>query len=112
LDERTTVADDGLKVTLDGKEYALDDFELGELEWLEEELGDLDDMANMASMKAAVRFVYVIKRRDNPGFTLDDARKLKLSVFDEPQTNGNGAKKRPTRAAKAASTPAESGATS
>lgn len=97
-----------LTITFDGKEYTLDDFELGELEWLEEELGiffaDIgsDDQAQrvIQSMKAATRLVYIIKKREDPEFTLDEARKLKLSVFDAPQQNGNG--KRPTRAAKAA----------
>jgi hypothetical protein len=45
-----------MKVHVDGKVYLLDDFELGELEWLEDELGSLDGN-NLRSMKAAVRFV-------------------------------------------------------
>lgn len=91
--------DDAMTIQVEGKSYAIDDFELGELEWLEDELGcDLDEM-NPNSMKAILRFVYLIKRRDNPDFTMDDARKLKLAVFtDEPPAPA----KRPTRAAKAA----------
>lgn len=101
--------DDGITVTLDGEKYSLEDFELGDLEWLEEYLdASLDDVKALTSMKAAVAFVYIIKRRDNPEFTLEDARKVKLSVFGDPDTeepNGNGsagAKKRPTKAARGA----------
>lgn len=91
------MADDAMTIHLEGKSYAIDDFELGELEWLEDELGcDLDEM-NPNSMKAIVRFVYLIKRRENPDFTMDEARKLKLQVFNEPEP----AAKRPTKAAKA-----------
>ena len=93
--------DSGVTVTMEGKEYALDDFELGDLEWLEEYLGTtLDDNTALRSMKAAVGFVYLIKRQDNPEFTLEDARHTKLSVFEEP-SNGNGkpAKRRPPKRA-------------
>lgn len=78
--------DDGMTIQFEGKYFAIDDFELGELEWLEEELDCTLDEINPSSMKAAVRFVYLIKRRENPDFTLEDARKLKLQVFaDEDQ---------------------------
>ena len=105
---------------LDGKAYELEDMELGDLEYLEEELGDLDDPQVMRSMKAAVRIVYVIKRQQEPDFTLEDARKLKLTVFDEPQNgngngNGNGHGGPPQKAARkkaARTTPAGSGASS
>jgi hypothetical protein len=95
--------DSELKIQLDGKTYAIEDFELGELEWLEDELGGPLDEVSLSSMKAAVRFVTVIKRRDNPDFTVEDARKLTLRAFeadDDPPANGNGAPKRPTRRAK------------
>lgn len=102
------MADEGMKIHIEGQVYDLDDFELGEMEWLEDELGSLAD-EHLRSMKAAVRFVTVIKRRENPEFTVDDARKMKLTVFDEPKPEKA---KRPTKAARAASTPAESGASS
>ncbi len=95
---------DEMTIQFDGKTYSIDAFELGELEWLEDELGVPLDEINPNSMKAAVRFVYLIKRRDNPDFTLDDARKLKLSVFAEEPPKpaaaaANGRAKRPTKAA-------------
>jgi hypothetical protein len=108
------VANDQLQVTIEGKVYSLDDFELGELEWAEDQIGMALEEAT--PMKQAVVFVAVIKRRDNPDFTIHEARKLKMSVFDEPKANGNGnGKSRPTKAAKAAANapiPAKSGETS
>lgn len=98
---------EGMKIHVEGKVYDMDDFELGELEWLEDEVGSLAD-ENLRTMKAAVRFVTIIKRRDNPEFSIDEARKLKLTVFDEPETE----EKRPTRAARGKSTRAASGASS
>ena len=53
---------DAMTIQLDGKTYSLDDFELGELEWLEDELGAPLDEINPSSMKVAVRFVYLIKK--------------------------------------------------
>jgi len=92
-------ADDAMTIQLEGKSFSIDDFELGELEWLEDELGVTLDEINPASMKAAVRFVYLIKKRENPNFTLEEARKLKLQVFADAEEKPA---KRPTRAAKAA----------
>ena len=102
---------DELTITFEGNTYRLEDFELGELEWLEEELGiyfneigvDPDATRAIQSMKAATRLVYVLKRRDNPEFTLEDARKVKLEAFETPADEPAGkAKARPTkRAAKA-----------
>lgn len=103
---------DELTITFEGKSYTLEDFELGELEWLEEQLGfyfneigpggSPDANRAILSMKASVHLVYVIKKRDDPKFTLGDARKVKLSVFATPNENGKPAKARPTKAAKAA----------
>jgi hypothetical protein len=102
------MAQEVMAVKFEGKEYSLEDFELGDLEWLEEYLDTtLDDVKKLTSMKAAVAFVYLIKRRDNAEFTLDDARKVKLSVFEDPdapgdKTNGDTpARKRPTKRAPA-----------
>ena len=89
---------DDVKVHIDGKAYDLEDFELGDLEWLEDFLGaPLNDGNALNSMKAAVGFVYIVKRRDNPDFTIDDARKVKLASIDAPAEPAP-AKPRPTRA--------------
>lgn len=125
------MANDGMTIELEGQSYELDDFELGELEWLEDELGGLSE-DKLTSMKATVRFVYLIKHRDNPEFTLDDARKIKVrrvlgesgSNSDSNGTgNGNGNGSDPTKSSVAksstakpskarSSTPVASGATS
>lgn len=91
------MADDDLKVHIDGKAYAFDDFELGDLEWLEEYLGKpLTDPAVLNSMKAAVGFVYLVKKQDDPDFTIEQARKVKMGALTEPEP---AAKKRPPKPA-------------
>ena len=94
---------DVMTIQLEGKSFSLDQFELGELEWLEDELGVSLDEINPASMKTAVRFVYLIKRRENPDFTLDDARKLRLEVFadDTAEWTEDAKEESPTVAAPA-----------
>lgn len=100
---------DRMQVTVAGVTYSIDDFELGELEWIEDQLGmDIDEAT---SMKQAIGFVAVVKRRDNPDYTWADARREKLTVFDAPEQKENGKPARPTKAARAAS-PAKPGATS
>lgn len=93
------MADETMTIKLEGKSYSIDDFELGELEWLEDELGSTLDKIDPSSMKAAVRFVYLIKHREDPKFTLDDARKTRLSVFadDEEEAAAKTAASRPTK---------------
>jgi hypothetical protein len=93
----------GLQFTLEGKAYDIDDFSLGDLEWLEDHIGmPLSDERALSSMKTMVGFVYLVKKRDDPGFTLDQAREVKLSVLDaDDNAGGDGAKpKRPTKAAR------------
>jgi hypothetical protein len=89
----------GVTVTFDGKEYPLDDFELGELEFIEDHIGgSLEDERALSSMKAMIAFVTVIKRREDPAFTVDDARKLKLAQVDQdPEPEKAGAAKRPPK---------------
>lgn len=86
---------------IEGKTYDLDDFEFGELEWLEDHVGGSlmgNDGENLFSMKAMLGFVYLIRRRDNPDFTLDDARKIKLSTVQTDGEDESAEKpKRPTK---------------
>jgi hypothetical protein len=93
-----------ITISIEGKTYDLDDFELGDLEWLEEHVGrPLMEENAMFSMKAMVGFVYLIKRRENPQFTLDEARQIKLSVLGEDEAGEEKpARKRPTKAAASA----------
>lgn len=91
--------DDELKIHFEGKTYPFSDFEIGELEWLEEQCDAPIDEISMGSMKAAVMLITIIKRRENPQFSPDDARKMKLTVFDsaDDESAPNGATKRPPR---------------
>lgn len=84
---------EALTFAFDGHEYKIDDFTLGECEYLEDEMGQSLGDIPWGSMKAAVRIIYLIRRREDPDFTLDDARNMKISVFDDQ--NGNGSE-RPT----------------
>lgn len=93
-----------ISIQIEGKSYDLDDFELGDLEWLEEHVGGpLADENVLTSMRSLVGFVYLIKRRDNPKFTLEEARKIKMGALDpdaaDESTPAKPAGKRPTKAA-------------
>jgi hypothetical protein len=96
----------GLQFSMDGKSYDIDDFSLGDLEWLEEHIGmPLSDERALSSMKTMVGFVYLIKKQENPQFTLEEARQVKLSTLDAGDTadaaEGEGKPaKRPTKAAR------------
>jgi hypothetical protein len=96
----------GLQFSMDGKSYDIDDFELGDLEWLEDHIGmPLTSDGALNSMKTMVGFVYLIKRQENPQFTLEEARQVKLSTLDAGDTadaaEGEGKPaKRPTKAAR------------
>lgn len=96
----------GVTFTMEGKSYDLDDFELGELEWLEEYIGRplMGDDNALYSMKTMVGFVFLVKKRDDPAFTVEQARLIKLNVLepgDEAEAEGKPAKRRPTKAAPA-----------
>ena len=62
----------------------VNDLTLGEVEFFEQEsglsLGDLQE--GRMTAKAVTALVCLVKRRDEPDFTMDDARKVKLSEFD------------------------------
>lgn len=74
-----------------------DDLSLGEVEAIEDILGKPFSQVfadGGVSAKAAVALVYVVMRRDDATFTLDDARafkigSLKLGAGADP-TNGSG----------------------
>ena len=99
----------GVSISVEGQKYSLDDFELGDLEWLEDFLGQpLMTEGSFASMKAMVGFVYLIKRREDPAFTLEQARHVKLTAVEpsedgEPESEPEPAQ-RPTKKAKASGT--------
>lgn len=88
-------------INVEGKAYDLDDFELGDLEWLEDFIGgSLNDPAAMNSIKAAIGFVYLVKHHDDPDFTVEQARKVKLAAIEAPEEPKPAAKRPPKRAAR------------
>lgn len=92
------MSDEGIRVHFDGRAYPLDEFTLGELEWLEEYLGSPLNDAELTTMRAAVGVVYLIKRRDDAEFTLEQARETPLAKLDSPEPEAE--KPGPTRRAK------------
>lgn len=65
-------------ISVNGKAYDLDDLELGELEALEDFMGAPIGELSLGSIKATIYLVYLIKRRENPEYSLDDARAEKF----------------------------------
>jgi hypothetical protein len=91
------MADDGLKFAIEGKEYSVDnDFALGELEWLEEYVGQpLTSPGAFDTIKAAVGVIFLVKKREDPSFTIEQARGLNMSALAPVEPP----KKRPTKPA-------------
>lgn len=70
-----------------------DDLELGELEDFEEATGlDFTQMkpGKALPVKALTALVWIVKRRTEPDFTIEDARKMKLSTVDLGDANPTG----------------------
>ena len=78
------------------EKFDVNDLELGEAADMEDEFGCRIDEIDFGTTKAMAYMLYLIRRREDPAYTLDDARKIKLSAFNE-EPNGNG--DRPTKAA-------------
>lgn len=78
-----------LTIRYEGREIdPVKDFTLGEWEWLEDELGPLAEV-DLQSIKARVRIFYLLRKRVEPAFTLEDAWELGLDALktldeDEP----------------------------
>lgn len=78
-------------------EFDVNSLTLGEVEEMEEIVGgevmrQLGDGA--PSVKTLVALVYVMKRRTNPDYSLDDARKMKVAAIKaeaagDPKENGD-----------------------
>jgi hypothetical protein len=74
------------------RDYTLDDLELGEVEEFETAMGG-QTMAevDLSSAKAIIWLVYLVKRREDPEYTLDDARSVKLTDIIRPEEDEAGA---------------------
>lgn len=68
-----------MKIQIDGKEFAVDDFEGRELVDAERTFGiSLPYELDRGSMSGVYALVYLVKKRENKAFTIDDAFALKL----------------------------------
>lgn len=99
---------DNIKLTIAGKLYEVDvdDLELGEIEVIEKAADAALANIDFGRAHAIRALVYVLKHRENPAFTMDDARQMKIGALaeqepDEP-TPIKQATRRPTGAVKAA----------
>jgi hypothetical protein len=77
-------------------EALFDILDLGDLEVLEGECGiTLDELGAPGSLRATVvtHMIYLARRHTDPSFTLDDARRIKLTAIGEqlpPSDAGTG----------------------
>lgn len=88
------MADEGIKIEVDGKEYAIDDFEGRELVDAERAFGiSLFSELERGSVTGIYAVLYLIKRRDDASFTVDNALALNLGQVQNmlgTGANGNG----------------------
>lgn len=74
--------------------FDVDELTLGQLEELEELTGrslsemERDFRARKFRAKDLTAIAYVIKHADDPDFTIDDARALKIKVFEDMEVKG------------------------
>lgn len=95
--------DNEIRLVIDEQTYAIDpdDLELGEVELIEDEMGVAVQDVDFNRAKAMRVLSYILIHRNDRSFTMDDARKLKLSSFGDVEEPAEEKPKRPTRAAKA-----------
>lgn len=67
------------QMTIDGKEYSLDDLTLGELEGLEDYLGLPLSQVDVNSARTMKYLVYIVKHREDQTFTLEMAGGVKIT---------------------------------
>lgn len=68
------------------RDYTLDDLSLGEVEEFETAMGGSSiTEVDLTSAKAIIWLVYIVLRRENPDYTLDDARAVKLTDIIRPE---------------------------
>ena len=78
-----------MKFTID-----LNTLTLGELEEFEEKSGTtLEEFGNgKASTKATIALIYIQEKRSNPAYTMDDARKIRLTEIEVAEEAANPTK--------------------
>ena len=85
---KQTQEDDAIVYVIDGERYPLKSFSLGEIEWLEAELGASMFEINPYAMTTLIYITAMVKRRTDPDFTADDARALTLDVLTVDDDDG------------------------
>lgn len=66
----------------DGIKVDFADFTLGELEEIERETGfNISAASGDVPVRALVYMIFVVQRRANPAYTIDDARGVKLTAI-------------------------------
>ena len=102
VDDDATIA-----LLINGKKYSInpDDLELGEIEIIEDECDEALETVDFRRARAMRVLVYTLMHREDPTFTMDDARAIKLSAIEEqppeppPAPPVKGKPRRPTPAA-------------
>jgi hypothetical protein len=77
------------ELTIDGKAYTLDDLTLGELEALEDHMGLPIGQIDLNSARAMRFLVWLLKHREDPAFTMEQAGDVKITdlISDEADDN-------------------------
>ncbi len=106
------MADEGMKIQVDGKEYAVDDFEGRELVDAERSFGiSLFAELDRGSVTGVYALLYLIKRRENKAFTADQALALNLGDVSRMLGQEEEEVPPPNRAARRAKKPDSTDAT-
>jgi hypothetical protein len=71
------------------RDYTLDDLSLGEIEDFEEAMGAPMGDVDLSAAKAIIYLAYLVKRREDPTYTLDDARTIRLVDIIKPDDEGD-----------------------
>ena len=84
--------DDKLGLWIDGELHTVDadDLEIWEVELLEETCGCAIEAIDFNRAKAMRVLVYLVKRRHDPEFTMDQARHVKFGQLGEPDPAADG----------------------
>jgi hypothetical protein len=78
------------KLNVDGESYRLGDLTLGELEELEDHTGLPMDVLRYSSAKVITFVVYLVRRRKDPDYSLDDARNIKIDAVGQMTQDDDG----------------------
>jgi glucose-6-phosphate 1-dehydrogenase len=102
--------DDIFAIQVEGKNYSIDmnELEVGEIEIIENAVDKPMEEIDFRRATALRALLYVVIRRNDPNFTMDDAQSLKWRTIEDPpeeqpEAKANGkpkSKSRPTAAAK------------